>query len=288
LTPYDSGSKTGHTQLEKRHPLRYYNTAKFLSFSLLLALAMPLLGVRIEAQSTTTPANLLRDGGATRVTEVGQNLKKVESASKAGSWRRAVVDPSIQKDNVAGKERLARNDYWIHHLPSPNGNGARGITFSDSPELLPDSKSLWAVAVFRGYKIFEPEPDAGAYTDMRMDIKEVLGNRTPAQIQGRSDIDIGEPGGSIKSIDGNVHQYNLNYKPYTLQRSHTYLLQLRYIAEGNFFLIERCWDLESGTAIPVGIIEAERYRSGATLIGGLPSAVAVSNARAILEHKVSQ
>ena len=259
-----------------------------VAISALLSFALPLGSSVSAVRASHAPTAVQQNNDSGRSAEVERKLKSVESGSDAGAWRRVAVDVLSQQDNVSSRERGARNEYWAHHLPSPGGNGPFGLFSGDSPELLPDAKSLWIVANFESFTVFEPEPGAGAYTDIRMVVIGVLGNRTTAKIEKDTRLDVGEPGGSIKTVDGGEHRYNLNLTPYTLQPLHAYLLQLLYFPDGSFFRIERCWDLSSGIAIPLGIVEVNRYRSGGTFIGGRPSADAVMFARAILNHQIVQ
>ena len=192
-----------------------------------------------------------------------------------------------QKDEIGAELRKARNSYWESHLPASNGSGSRGAELDAAPELLFNHDSLWVVANFASYKVYRPDPQGGAYTEVRLQINQLLANKTSQALSPESIIDMDIVGGSVKDATGQEKRFNLTFEPYTFIPAHSYLLQLLYIPTGSFYRPERAWDLTTGTAIPIGTAEAGRYLNGDTEISGKPASIAVSTAKELLRPNLS-
>ena len=213
-------------------------------------------------------------------------LDSISSSSTAATWRSHALSSDAQKDEVGADLRKSRNSYWDSHLPPSNGLGSRGAELDAAPELLFNHDSLWVVANFVSYKVYQPDPQGGAYTEIRLQLHQLLANKTGQAVLPESTIDMDIVGGSVKNITGQEKHYNLTFEPYTFIPAHSYLLQLLYVPLGSFYRPERAWDLTTGTAIPVGTAEARSYLNGNAEISGKPASLAVSTAKELLRQNL--
>ena len=216
----------------------------------------------------------------------GEREKAVASLhvdSGAARWRETPVDSNTQIDEVSTSLRDQRNEYWQTHLPPANGHGTRGFPAMGAPEVDPRKEVVWITGVFSSYKVFEAGTGYGTYTEIRFRVTDLIANRTAAHLSAEQLIDVGEPGGSLRMPDGTTKTYNLRFVPYPPQPEHSYLLELNYNKSGDFFLINKMWDISSGYALPAGVIEAGHYIDGDAVVGGLSSAEAVAKVRATMQ-----
>ena len=131
--------------------------------------------------------------------------------------------------------------------------------------------------------LFKPSDKGGAYTEIVFHVNTIVANDTTAHVIPGATIDIGEVGGSIKESDGLAHKYNLLHPNYVMQPGHSYLVQLSYVADGDFYLADRKWDITSGEAVADGDTEVETYINGTAQVGGLPAQDAIRKAAQIVK-----
>jgi hypothetical protein len=229
---------------------------------------------------------VLSKGALTQANSKAERGQKVESlASYAGAarWREQAVDPDKQEDAVSVSTRSDRNRYWEAHLPRPDGTGPFGARLVGEYEILPTPKHVLVVGRFDSFRVFKPSEKGGAYTEIVFHVDTVIANDTPAHVLPGSMIDICEVGGSVKERDGRGHQYNLQYTSFVMQPAHSYLAELIYFADGDFYVAVRKWDITTGEAVADGVTESETYLNGTSQIGGLSARDAILKVSEIAE-----
>ena len=100
-----------------------------------------------------------------------------------------------------------------------------------------------------------------------------------------SSITIAIPVGTVNLPNGRFLSYLTDPKAYALQPDHTYLLVVTYKPSGQFFVLNKSWDVTTGVVRPNSSHEATRYAQGRSHLVGLPIDVAVSEIKKRLATK---
>ena len=206
------------------------------------------------------------------------DLSHLRHDQGAGHWRDLPVDPAAEADAADPSLRNLRNAYWSRRLPSAKWALNPGSTLGVGAEV-PTSPGVDAVvATFTGYTIIRvPDSDA-AYTEMHFRVDDLLRPASSDPTSRGQSFDVDEPGGTYIS-DGVTHRYGLEARPYPCEPGHRYILLLVYIPRGEFFEIQRKWDITSGIAVPGDATSIARYRSGDARVSGLSAAEAIRSVR---------
>ena len=198
-------------------------------------------------------------------------------------WQQTAVDIQSQVDTVDPTERAQRNVTWKWTLSLLN-TGTPLIMIDDTrPELDVADNSVWVIATFENYHIYAIDPAYHIlYTEINLRVENVIRASPDLHLSVGDLIDVGIPGGKVKSPARNIVSFNLEPHQYDYQPGHKYLLRLLPAGKssGNplvpdttikqtYFHPYKRWDITSGTVQPDDQVEVSRAARGASVLKGM-------------------
>jgi len=192
-------------------------------------------------------------------------------------WRHVPVNAQKQIDTESPELRTKRDQAWLRAFPKPGVVPPEGLAFV-TPEVLNIPDSVWIVAKFESYRIFETSKRTATYTEITLRVKQEIANRGRS-IPAGTLIETWMPGGALREASGSVFDYPAERKAFSLQPDHTYLLLVVFDPNLNLYSIRRQWDATFGRLIPEGKDEAYHARYCSPVIAGKELADAVAAIR---------
>jgi hypothetical protein len=200
----------------------------------------------------------------------------------ADRWRLTAVDPQSQIDTVSKVVRAQRNAYWKEPLESAyrlyTGGGSTsavgmvsgGSYNTTAPEFRYVAGAAWVIATFENFHVYAIDPDYHLpYTEINFRVDHVIRAPEDLHLSAGILIDLGLPGGRVKTPHGNINSLHINPHQYFFQPGHKYLLQLLPVDKQSFFVELKRWDITSGTVQPDDPREVDRSNRGASAINGM-------------------
>jgi hypothetical protein len=77
------------------------------------------------------------------------------------------------------------------------------------------------------------------------------------------------PGGTIKAPSGIISYGNNLDRPFDLQPHHRYVAFLRHVVSGDFYWLDKSWELRDGVVYPNSAGNVERAKAGTSLYSGM-------------------
>lgn len=194
-------------------------------------------------------------------------------------WQLRAINLKSQVDTVSPTTRAQRNAYWRGPLESAYNSfkGAAGTIvegsgfFLDAPELPNVKGAVWALATFHDFHVFAIDPEFHLiYTEMNFQVDKVLSRPDDLNLSAGAAVDLGTPGGRVKTPDGTFVASSIAPVEHYFQLGHKYLLLLTYEEQmGGEFTLHKWWDITSGKVQPDTPEEIDRANRGESAINGM-------------------
>jgi hypothetical protein len=206
---------------------------------------------------------------------IGQTLPTRSTA--ANGWMSVATDVS-SPDIVPPMVRLTRDSYadgspLASKEPLTPENAALHQVFpgrvsTRDPEIRQVPNRAVFIAAFSEYRSILTASGREIYTEVKFRTGKVfqdeVGHATP-----QSDITALVRGGTVKTKDGKTISYLTSPRAFSVQPHHTYLLVLSYYADGDFYKIDRSWDISDGVVRVNSEVEQKRVQEGKSTLVGL-------------------
>jgi hypothetical protein len=206
-------------------------------------------------------------------------------APAANAWMK-VASPVSAALNLEPILRFDRDSIFDSAIGSPapltpanagSSHMSQVSYYGDLPEIpaLTDS-SLVIVGRFVGFQSILSSSHRSVYTEIDVAVQQVIGGLMQRSLGPGNHLTILIPGGTVDLGGGAIVSYLTDGQDYSLQPNHSYLLILKHQPKGDFFTVEREWDITGGVARPNSPYEAERLAKGKSRVSGLlvPDAIA--------------
>jgi hypothetical protein len=198
--------------------------------------------------------------GATAPRHAGEEQ---EFRTAQNRWMKVPIDVRAQRNTATEAERLARDNYWDDligasmPLSQPNAR-AKGMPLANPPINSPEygdlGKGVWVIGKFVTYRTILSASQRSVYTEIDLHVQHVFGRPSVPGLREGVVIQIDRPGGTILSPWGSTISYAVQPEQYDFQPGHTYLVQLGFHADGNFYTggyrTGKRWDLTDGLVRP--------------------------------------
>ena len=219
-------------------------------------------GRRLIAQQTSSPT------GVRTAPELEKQWSKAHN-----QWQRTPTDISKQTDTVSAAVRAKRDAYWKQfpqQMAMKSGAMLPGIRVM-MPEIddMPGSESIWVLARFEAFHVFGIDAEnTQIYTEMNMRVVNVIKPPDDFPISAGSLLDVVTIGGSLKTQQGDVHEFRVEPRQYSAQPGQTYLLHLLFDPKYQIITPFQRWDATSGTLVPDDEAEVRRAQEGKSTLAG--------------------
>jgi hypothetical protein len=194
-------------------------------------------------------------------------------------WQLTAVDLQSQVDTVSPIVRTQRNRYWQPTLEiaykQANGSTTMAVgggsgSYGPAPEFPDVEGSVWAIGTFESVHVYATDSDYHLlYTEMTIELENVFRAPEYLNLSAGILIDCAVSGGRVKLPNGIINSLQLSPNKHFPQPGHKYLFLLRHIDQGNFFIINKSWDISSGIVRPEDPREEDRAARGASTINGM-------------------
>ena len=147
--------------------------------------------------------------------------------------------------------------------------GRAGFVLDEGPDTGPEIEraDLVAVVTFDDYQPYLSASGRSLYTEVRLGVERLLTTDSPdahprtlalIYLGGAADT----PHGVI-SYGGNLD------RPFEIQPHHRYVVFLRHFKSGNFFTLDRSWELKGGVVYPNSAASVQRAEAGTSRCSGM-------------------
>jgi hypothetical protein len=229
--------------------------------------------------------------GGTSAQELAQQWwrfvpEKIPPEPASASRRRLLAERGAYFDTRDGSSRSVDqpSDSQFSAVISEPGVVCEG---GDNPPFFANEAVV--VATFASYQVYLSLSRRSMYTSVRLAVEQVL-EPGPSDVRAGEEIDQLLPGGTARLPSGHVRSYGIIYGPafkdYEEKPGHRYLLFLKYVSDGNFFVEKGAWELRGGSAVPVAICDVAAAREGRSRYTGMSEAEFLAAMReAIQKHR---
>jgi len=213
------------------------------------------------------------------------SFAQAQTGANEWEWRQ---DPQalqpVGTDTVSPATRAARDKTFdrVYH-PLPKGVGSSGPDVGPIFEEIPTDKSLTVALVqFAGYTTIRSASRRSIYTEVRMNVEQVL--RDPSEtVRPRTALTVILGGGSLRLPSGQIVRKNLDQGAESgIQPGHRYLAFLYHENDGDYFYCVKSWDLSSGVAVPTYPFDVHKANNGASRFAGMQEENFLAAVRGIL------
>ena len=212
---------------------------------------------------------------AVRPEDAGRIAEANRRATEVSKWRH-IAKPAISvgKDTVDPRIRSARDQFYDGsigaHAPldTPEARGA-GFVFDEGPDVGPEigKSDVIAVVKFDNYQPYLSSSRWSIYTEVRLIAEHIVRFDPPASPP--QTLTLIYPGGTIKAPSGTVSYGNNLDRPHDLQPYHRYVVFLRHVVAGDFYWLDKSWELRHGVVYPNSPSNVERAKAGTSLYSGM-------------------
>ncbi len=165
--------------------------------------------------------------------------------------------------------------------PEAANMGISVVTHPRSMEELPRTSDGVVAATFTTYETHETPSGRSLYTLAKLQIDNLVSDRTGRLSVGES-LPVLLLGGSAVLPSGSAVSYGIPQIGDSIVPGHRYLAFLHFNQRGEFFEIEKTWDVSTGKAIPNSAEDKERARSGHSFVMGSEAQVLIENLKSEL------
>jgi hypothetical protein len=236
------------------------NVRRVLGVAWFLAAAVPL---------ASQPFQAVRPEDAGRIAEANRR------ATEVSKWRHIAKPPiPAGKDAVDPRIRSARDQFYDRligaHAPlgTPEALGA-GFANDRGPDRGPEigQSDVVAVVTFDDYQPYLSSSRWSIYTEVRLTVEHIVkfdpsGSPPPT-------LTLIYPGGTITTPSGIISYGNSLDTPFDLQPHHRYVVFLRHAPSGDFYWLDKSWELRDGVVYPNSPGNVERAKAGTSLYSGM-------------------
>ncbi len=216
----------------------------------------------------------------------------------ANAWRSIPKElppgPANDKEKQILEDRGAFFDAgnpYVEPLDQPTPGIGQGYALCsgpidlEAPEIpfVPDEAVV--VANFERYQPYLTPSHRYIYTKIILTLQQVL-ESGPSSVQPGQEIDLLIHGGTVMLNDGRVISFLIRHEDvdFSLQPDHRYILFLQNHRKGDFFTLERSWELKNGIALPYSAVDAKRMKEGTSQLAGLAESDFLEAVRKAIEH----
>lgn len=206
----------------------------------------------------------------------------------AAEWRQKpqALRPATSA-TVSPATRVARDKFFDRlYGPLPTGWFSNGPDVGPIFQEIPTDKTFTtALAQFADYTTIRSASGRSIYTEVRMNVEEVLRDPSAAVRTGMA-LTVILGGGSLQLPSGQILRKNLDQGAESgIQPGHRYLAFLHYENDGDYFYCAKSWDLSSGVAVPTYPFDIQKANNGASRFAGMPEAQFIAAVRDILSSE---
>jgi hypothetical protein len=209
-----------------------------------------------------------------------------QKAMAPNAWMKQVPQPSSQSPSVSPEQRGQRDAFADKAFGgaeplTPDTAGRNHISegsvvYGNVPEIPPlGPESAVIVARFNSYVPVLSDSHRSVYTEINLAVQQVVHAAGDPLHPGDS-ITVLRGGGTVVYADGRVLSYLADPASFSIQPNHTYLLIVSRKSDGQFYLVDKGWDVSTGIVTPNDLYETIRTQRGEAQLAGLPLDTAVS------------
>ena len=179
-----------------------------------------------------------------------------DSATSATEARGKIVDSLIglPEGMTLGSAEAANQGFSISLHPQ-------------SMEELPKSSDVVVIATFVSHETHETPSQRSLYTIARFKLDQVISDRA-VSLNAGDRLPVLLLGGSAVLPSGVSVTYGIPQTEDPIVEGHRYLAFLHFKQDGQFFEIEKTWDVTTGKAVPTSAQDRERVRLGTSSVAG--------------------
>lgn len=207
----------------------------------------------------------------------------------ANEWMKKASPPLEEADTIAPVVRYDRDTFFDDTIGSPEpltpGTASRshmseGSVYGEVPEIPPlNANSLIITGRFESYRSILSASHRSVYTDIHVSVQRIVYQGSEIHVTPGADITIDVGGGTVDLGDGRVLSYLTDPREYALQPSRDYLLVLTHVPSGDFFTVDRNWDITDAIVKPNTWHEAILAKKGRSRLSGLSVEAAISEVK---------
>jgi hypothetical protein len=193
-------------------------------------------------------------------------------------WRLKPADEATQVDTVSPAERAVRS---AAYLPAYqvffSGPGVIDYNYGlpDVGTTDEDRKNTWVVGTFESYRVYSVDGgNEGLYTEIHFKVDRVICGPAASTVARGSTVDVYDPGGRLRTVDGVVHSSELWPERYSFAPGRTYLLELTPRMGGLFR--GGGWDVTDGVVRVSSVVDEVKAEEGKSELVGKTLAEAVA------------
>jgi hypothetical protein len=172
--------------------------------------------------------------------------------------------------------RAARDEYWDHSIAAkterltPDNAGLTALSDAsgpaNSPEIPEFPQRAIVIAKFESFQSVMTASGRTIYTNIKFRVHDWIESATKIS---EPEITVSVPGGTVKTLGGQVISYLTQPRDLFLEPGKVYLLILSYKSQGDFYMAAEDWDLTGGTAKPNTHLNKLLAEQGRSKIAGL-------------------
>ncbi len=177
----------------------------------------------------------------------------------SNSWQSSVREPAPAPRSVVSQGiRDARNRYAdkvlgahmpLDELEDKGGEWAGSIGFPVFRDVLPDfPNQAVVVARFQDFDFVLTDSKSAIYTEIRFRVERVI--TSAAQTLPGPSVTVIVKGGTVKLPSGRVLRFMTRPCRFMPVPGHRYILFLQYVADGDFYLLQKSIELSGNKALP--------------------------------------
>lgn len=194
--------------------------------------------------------------------------------SPPNSWMQIPSEASLP-DVVLPSSRYQRDEFWDgligDNAPlSPESAKGAGISeglYVKEPQEIPEIPHRVVLAgVFTGWRSVLTASGRAIYTEVTVHVSHVFEDTGHAMPDG--DITITVPGGTVKTLGGQLISYLTQPRSFFMQPKHTYLLVLSYHTDGDFYAFGKDFDISDGVVRADSAWDRRREEQGRSSLVG--------------------
>jgi hypothetical protein len=189
---------------------------------------------------------------------IATDLGSADNVSSAVRQRR---DSFVDAYPLASREPLTPESAPLHH-EFPGRFSTRDSEIRDVPN------RAVLIATFSEYRSVLTASGHEIYTEAKFRVGNVFQD-TAGHAVPHSDITILVRGGTVNTNDGKTISYLTDPRKFSIQPQRTYLLVLGYHIDGDFYKIDRSWDVSDGMVRVNSEVEQKRVQEGRSTLVGL-------------------
>ena len=203
-------------------------------------------------------------------------LGQTPTPSPANAWMKTPTTlPSA--DDVPAPLRHDRDSFLDapfrkgHPLTSDNGSAtvvSEGPHSPTDPEIPTFPNRAVVIGTFKTSRSLLSASGLSVYTEVQFQVDTVF-DKGPALVLSGTTVTVALAGGTVRKSDGQIISFLTQPRAYSIQPNGTYLAILNYKNNGQFYTLDKTWDLSDGITRPNSSLEKDRADRGQSTLVGL-------------------